>query len=223
MFVHSIDGNKFVDDKLRAGTWTDPMPGNYPNDRIDYSIAVRSKGAITVSMIPNWEEKCKQEPLQSGKDNLGMWKFALGSGIKTSKIKDGTSKTVVCSEVLTVDGAAGDARSSEDIRGVWMCGSMGASTYSHMTSPNSPVWDNINGCEANVPRDMPEDSPLRCKHINATGEKTGDTYAAARSQHPGGVVAGKADASVGFYPDAIDLKIWRALATRAGRDRSDEN
>jgi prepilin-type N-terminal cleavage/methylation domain-containing protein len=218
-YLHSIDLNKYVDERLKSETFKDPVTGT----NIDYALAVRSRGAITVTMIEDWENKAKQSPVQSGADNLGMWKFGFGRGVKTSKIKDGVSKTVVVSEVLTVDGSSGsNARLSEDIRGVWVCASMGASTYSHMTAPNSPIYDNINGCETNSPRDIAADSPLRCKEVPASGNKTGDTYAAARSQHPGGVVAGKADASVGFYADGIDLNIWRALATRAGRDRSDQ-
>jgi hypothetical protein len=51
----------------------------------------------------------------------------------------------------------------------------------------------------------------------------GDTYAAARSQHNGGVVTGRADGSVGFYADDVDEEIWWALATRAAGDRADEN
>ena len=45
---------------------------------------------------------------------------------------------------------------------------------------------------------------------------TGD--AAARSQHPDGVVALSGDGHVGFYSDSIDLFVWRALATYAGSD-----
>ena len=43
-------------------------------------------------------------------------------------------------------------------------------------------------------------------------------YAAARSQHPGGVMAVSGDGHVGFYSDSIDLFVWRALATYAGND-----
>jgi prepilin-type processing-associated H-X9-DG protein len=40
--------------------------------------------------------------------------------------------------------------------------------------------------------------------------------AAARSAHPGGVVAAMADGSVRFVGDAIDINVWRAMATRSG-------
>jgi len=38
----------------------------------------------------------------------------------------------------------------------------------------------------------------------------------AKSQHPGGVNLAKADGSVGFQSESIDLFIWRALGTRNG-------
>jgi prepilin-type processing-associated H-X9-DG protein len=41
-------------------------------------------------------------------------------------------------------------------------------------------------------------------------------WRAARSNHPGGVNGLLADGSAGFYSDAIDLRVWQALATRAG-------
>jgi prepilin-type N-terminal cleavage/methylation domain-containing protein len=213
IYLHSIDGNRYVDERLKNETFQDPVPGMSPGDNIDYSLAISSRGAMTVIMIANWEIKVRQQ--RYGMNSLGMWKFAFGRGVKTKDIDDGVSKTVVVSEVLTVDG---NTRFSRDIRGVWMCSSMGASTYSHLSSPNSTMPDHINACETDNPRDIADDSPLRCQEVPATGDSAGDTYAAARSQHPGGVVAGRADASAGFYADTIDLKIWRALATRAGGD-----
>ena len=43
-------------------------------------------------------------------------------------------------------------------------------------------------------------------------------WRAARSNHPGGVNGLLADGSVGFYSDSIDLRVWQALATRAGNE-----
>ena len=164
-----------------------------------------------------------------------MWKFGYGKGVKGSKIKDGTSNTVVASEVLTVDGNVRQ-QNSDDIRGVWISSSMGASVYTHgyinedgtqslggLTPNNVQVMDAINGCETDSRgRDIPVDSPLRCRLVRARGDKGGDTYASARSQHPGGVVTARADGSVQFVPDGIDQRIWYALGTRARKDRADD-
>jgi prepilin-type processing-associated H-X9-DG protein len=41
-------------------------------------------------------------------------------------------------------------------------------------------------------------------------------YAAARSDHPGGVNVAIADGSVRFVDELIDTSVWRGLATKAG-------
>ncbi len=46
----------------------------------------------------------------------------------------------------------------------------------------------------------------------------GNTYAAARSRHPGGVNLAMVDGSVGFVPDTVDFSVWQALATIANSD-----
>jgi hypothetical protein len=118
-----------VDNRLQTETFTDPVPGMSPGDQIDYSLAFRSRGAITVTMIDDWGNRVLQQRMPGRWDTSSMhetWKWAWGLGVKSSSIVDGTSKTVVVSEVWTVDGSAGsNARFSEDIRGVWACSSLG--------------------------------------------------------------------------------------------------
>ena len=80
----------------------------------------------------------------------GEWKYAQGQGIRTPQIKDGTSRTIVVSEVLNWDGAERNQEYSEDIRGVWTLGSMGASLYTHKYGPNSPMPDRINACDTRL-------------------------------------------------------------------------
>src|SRR5262249_15473374 len=46
-------------------------------------------------------------------------------------------------------------------------------------------------------------------------------HLAARSYHPGGVNVVRADGSVTFVRDNIDMAIWRAFGTRAGRETVD--
>lgn len=228
---------------LGSGSYIESIEGNRPLeaqhlrniDDKNYGAAKRSRGVITVRMIPNWQNKVKagvpdQHP--------GIWKFAHGSGTRTSQIKDGTSKTIVISEVLTVDDNEGQGRIlSKDIRGVWTSPSMGASTYTHghpesnsnrvtritllpnsLGSENSALRDNINSCAQSIPLD----SPLVCDSVPVQGRRAGDTWAAARSAHPGGVIAGRADGSVGFYPDGTDENVWYALGTRSAGDRVED-
>ena len=98
---------------------------------------------------------------------------------------------------------------TEDIRGAWTIASMGASTYSHFSTPNSNSPDAINGCGSKTVQ-----AAFLCELIEPTGDRTGNTHAAARSEHPGGVVVAKADGSVRFFSDNVSPNIWSQLATR---------
>jgi prepilin-type N-terminal cleavage/methylation domain-containing protein len=210
-YTESIDGSAEIDAILEAT----PMDTQTPP-----RVRELLRGAITISIIKNPSGKSNED----AEENKGIWKFGRGHGVKSRKIKDGTSKTMVASEVLTVDGRAGsDASSSEDTRGAWVSPSMGASTYSHFTLPNSTKPDRINGCEDDAPQDIPLGSLLICENQSASGRSAGDTWAAARSQHNGGVVGARADGSVGFYTNDTDQFIWWALGTRAANDRVDTN
>ena len=194
-YFQSIDNNPNVDERLE------------PPEKL-------LRGVITVGMIPGWKKVNQRENDQS---IAGQWKYGRGKGVKTRKISDGTSKTIVISEVLTVDGS-GRGQFANDIRGTWVVASMGASTYSHFTTPNSTQPDVINSCE----RRLPENSPLICEEKRPSrSPSAAQTYAAARSKHTGGVVAGRADGSVGFYSDDSAPEVWAALGTRSGKDRTD--
>ena len=97
---------------------------------------------------------------------------------------------------------------------------MGASTYSHLTGPNAIKPDEINGCIKT--EETPPNSPLLCVAKRPSrSPSAAQTFAAARSKHNGGVVAGRAVGSVGFYADDIQIDVWQALATRARSDRTD--
>ena len=218
-----------------AGTYVESLDCSYPVATILRSPFLpatqkqtrRLSGVITVQIIPiriraRWDIYGKhlaatetihcESPLPKG-----HWKWAFGKGVKLRRIKDGLAGTMLLSEVLTVDGSGETSAVSEDIRGVWVTASMGGSTYSHFSAPNSQLPDRINGCE-NDPDDLPSGSSLRCTTAPATGAAAGDTFAAARSNHIGGVMGAMADGSVHFYSNEIDLRLWRSLATRAGRD-----
>ncbi len=169
------------------------------------------RGAFGIVMIPGWE----QSPTGLGNFALGKWKMARGHGTKFQQIADGTSNTLMLSEVIAVD-------SSTDGRGGWALQSMGSSNFSAKWEPNAQGTgidpetqqsaskaDRIAMCDR---INIPEGDPLRCEMHRSSD----DVWAAARSRHGGGVNAAMCDASVRFVPDEIDLRAWRALATRAG-------
>ena len=208
-YLESIDGSSLIDDYLTS-----------QNNGLDAKGNVRKqkRGVITVAVI----ESRALGTGENDKADAGIWKYGHGKGTQGRKIKDGTSKSIVVSEVLTVDGkSGGNAQLSDDIRGAWVSPSMGASTYSHFTTPNSSVKDTINGCERDE-KDIPPNSNMACESKPARGNSSGDTFAAARSKHVGGVVAGRADGSVGFYTDDTNELVWAALGTRSGGDKVED-
>jgi prepilin-type N-terminal cleavage/methylation domain-containing protein len=216
-YTECIDKSQLVDDLLESTPTV-----KHPETNRDL-IRKNLRGVVTTMIIP--PVRNAQGRIVTGENSAamaGMWKFGHGKGVATRKIKDGTSKTVVVSEVLTVDGRSGsDATASEDIRGAWALPTMGGAAYTHWVRPNSTLPDIINGCEDDV-ADIPAGSNLLCQEKAPRGQTAGDTYAAARSKHNGGVVAGRADGSVGFYADDVDINVWLALGTRGYGDRVEE-
>ena len=223
---------------LGSGTYLESIERNRPlfdkyfskGSRESQDIVRKSRGVMTVSMLRQWETRKKMPDRFKG-----IWRFGHGQGTKAKHIKDGHSKTILLAEVVPVDDLEGFGNKfSKDIRGVWASSSMGASTYTHgypmsdddhtnrvTLTPNAVGElgrDHINSCAST----LPEDSPFACIGVKPTGDEAGNTWAAARSEHPGGIVAGRADGSIGFYTNETDAKIWYALGTRAGSEQIDE-
>jgi prepilin-type N-terminal cleavage/methylation domain-containing protein/prepilin-type processing-associated H-X9-DG protein len=166
------------------------------------------RGAFGIVMLDGWEGRSVQPKA------LGKWKMGLGQGTRFAQITDGATNTILISEVVGVD-------SKIDARGGWVLQTMGASNFSAKWGPNAqgvgidpetneslPRHDRIAICDPRIPAD----DPLFCEMHRISGQ----VWAAARSRHAGGVNAAMCDASVRFVPDAIDLRTWRALATRDG-------
>jgi prepilin-type N-terminal cleavage/methylation domain-containing protein/prepilin-type processing-associated H-X9-DG protein len=125
----------------------------------------------------------------------------LGKGSTIPSISDGTSNTVLISEVL--------ANSiSQDGRGVWYAAWSGGNNFTAFTTPNSVTADQIVCCSQS-PR-MP------CTQLRAGPPTGGQTFAAARSNHSGGVNAAMGDGSVRFVRDSIAPATWVALNTARG-------
>jgi len=138
--------------------------------------------------------------------------FQVGGGPHTESIRtladlqDGTSKTILASEVLS--GKVEDpANRIWDTRGLWSWSGMGAICYTHRNTPNSSVGDAM---WANVGQDCADMPDMPCDPTHGTQHD--EFHAAARSRHPGGVNAVFADGHVIFTSDTIDLVIWQRLA-----------
>jgi len=147
---------------------------------------------------------------QSGASARGMFKLASAKGSTSASMRiDGPSKTMLVSEVLGY-------RSQEDGRGAWLWSGMGGAAYTAWTPPNArgtegdeDLYDHIRLCGA-------EDDNREKFQCEEHRPGNGQTYAAARSAHPGGVVVVFGDNHTTFITDMIDLNIWRAMATRRG-------
>ncbi|QDV19315.1 putative major pilin subunit [Gimesia panareensis] len=134
--------------------------------------------------------------------------FGNNSAIAMRDIIDGTSNTLALSELkFRLQSSTGP--SSQDTRGTWAYGAMGADVFSAQTGPNSSSPDGIWGC-----RNYPEEG-MPCIQI---GSPYTEMYSAARSYHTGGVQGAMADGSVRFFSENIDLTLWQALSTRGGRE-----
>ncbi len=126
----------------------------------------------------------------------------MGRPVKLTSIVDGTSNTLMVSEVL-------QGRSS-DLRGFTWWG--GAAGFTTEQPPNTrTVPDVMTGATACV---VPTNPPMPCVN-NST--PTAARRQGARSLHSGGgVMAAMCDGSIRFVRDSIDIWAWRAASTAAG-------
>lgn len=143
-------------------------------------------------------------------------RFGSGKGTRIVAITDGTSNTIIFSEVVPFHDALDSASSSapsgrnRDGRGATMYPGLGGSAFVTFTQPNSATPDTMMMCDSRIPATHPD--KLQC----TPNWSDGNQWVAARSRHTGGVNAALADGSVRFYRDGIDLATWRALGTKSG-------
>lgn len=119
--------------------------------------------------------------------------------------KDGTSNTIIISEGLVPHETGWGGPMGSILYGV-----MGGSLYSHNLTPNSSSPDEVYG---KVPS---EGYTAPCVEIAPAywwNQNAHFAHAAARSAHPGGVLAARADGSVAYYANDISQVVWRGLGT----------
>ena len=174
----------------------DPVTGN----------RVRTAGVFGVAKL---RETSRVNQSHNDETMKGRWKAGLGLGTRIAQITDGTSNTMLVSEILAV-------KDQFDGRGAWVWPGMGGSAFTAKFPPNSYQTDVIPACGKITSLTGTEvgTDPRGCLLNNTDGE----VWASARSRHPGGVVVAMADGSSHFISESIDLTIWKALATRAGKE-----
>ena len=123
--------------------------------------------------------------------------FYAASTTRLADVTDGTSNTLMTSELLVTPNSLGT-----DVRGRYYNDAhAGTTLFTTLNPPNSSVLDVI----------------AYCKTIPAAPCTTGTSnqFVSARSAHPGGVNVSLADASVRFVSNNVNGGTWLALGTRA--------
>ncbi len=130
--------------------------------------------------------------------NMSGSATVTASSFKFSDVRDGLSNTILVSEMLQATGS--------DLRGFsWWGGAAGFTTYlpPNSFSPDVPYQNCVNRPALNLPCVTPPTAAL-------------PAMLGSRSQHIAGVLSVMGDGSVHFFGDAINLFVWRGLATTRG-------
>lgn len=132
----------------------------------------------------------------------------FGVSRSIAKVTDGTSHTVMLSEVVS---GSDSSDQTADYRGTWWV-DQGVG-YSHWRTPNNPQPDRMGDAPgtADYTSTKPGLPPIRKGPGGWGGWMT-----AARSRHPGGVLAANADGSVRFVDETITSDVWTALGSMDG-------
>lgn len=140
--------------------------------------------------------------------------FGVNRGARISEITDGTSNTLLLSELIC--GGTCTIRCAQ----VYDEGPVFMQDY----TPNDLTPDLVRWCD-------PEDAnrgPAPCAPGSGTygggilGNNFNKVVHAARSRHPGGANTAMCDASVRFVSESIALRIWQSLGTPAGGEVTGE-
>lgn len=131
-----------------------------------------------------------------GRNLNGM--FYCYSNTKFGSLTDGTSNTLMASEVLVAPDTT-----AHDLRGRYYNTWQGNVLFSTLYPPNTPVGDRSNYCIGGPRRP--------CQALTAT-----NTVQSVRSNHTGGANFLLGDASVRFIGSTVNLAVYQANGTRQG-------
>jgi prepilin-type processing-associated H-X9-DG protein len=122
---------------------------------------------------------------------------------------DGTSNTMIFGEYLT---GLSQHEAPNDLRGVHWIDVPGMSQLYTQSAPNSASPDLFNPSARFCPPsyNRPE------LNLPCGGGSLNEVTAASRSRHPGGVNVLKADGSVHFVSQNINLSTWQAMGSISG-------
>ena len=137
--------------------------------------------------------------------------FGFNHGARLGDISDGTSHTLLTSELIPGGTCSIRGAISYDEGPVFMV------DY----TPNDPTPDLVRWCDAGD-GDSAARSPCARSSGTLGGGVLGNTLnmilQTSRSMHPGGVNSGLCDGSVRFVGDDVSLDVWHWLGTPAGAE-----
>jgi prepilin-type N-terminal cleavage/methylation domain-containing protein/prepilin-type processing-associated H-X9-DG protein len=147
-------------------------------------------------------------PLNLG-DEQGRSPFFMNFGARFSQITDGTSNTLMWSEVLQTPWIQTAGMAFVDRRGRMWNDDTYCYEFSTRIGPNSPKGD-FGFCDPNS-----ENPKWPCDPASSglTSASAFSTYMAARSRHPNGVNASMCDGSTRFITNNINLTTWVAASS----------
>jgi hypothetical protein len=119
--------------------------------------------------------------------------------VKLTTITDGTSNTLLLSEVIMAP------NTMFDVRGDVINNDRGCFNFMTVNTPNSSVPDRLVFYGANPDPMMPSTS-------------SSNALVAARSRHTAGVNATMGDASVRFVTNSVNTAAWQAMGTMNGNE-----
>lgn len=184
----------------------DVPPNQKEGDAIHWAYSTYSANIGTKSYITAGQQKTGSTRNSKGYDQTNpietrgpldkVFKEKSSTGIRMSRITDGTSSTVMLGEVRIFEGL--------DYRGVpYLSDSM----YTHDVVPNDGVDDDLQElCENWVDIGGP------CTRVGVAAARR----MTSRSNHPGGVHLLFVDGHTEFYSDDVNVLTWQAIATRSG-------
>jgi prepilin-type N-terminal cleavage/methylation domain-containing protein/prepilin-type processing-associated H-X9-DG protein len=204
------DNLKFVT-KNQISAYTCPSDSITANPSIISGVTfhnyVANNGNTTVARTVTFGKKL------DGKDNIYrgapfVWVTSWNSNpqvVRLADISDGLSNTLAFSE--TVQGRDGDLRGF-----AWWHSGAHFETYLAPNSTQPDILEAIGYCKAQNISNPPCDGPTT----------SNPQHIAARSRHPNGVQATMCDGSVRFVSQSVNLDVWRAAGSAAGREPAGE-
>jgi prepilin-type N-terminal cleavage/methylation domain-containing protein len=127
--------------------------------------------------------------------------------VPLKKITDGTSKTLLASELIQGQG--------NDLRGR-IVGYADGGAFTAWNTPNAALPDILPPGQCFPPPGEAMNPP--CAIQNAVPAVSNPRYLTSRSRHSGGVNSLLGDGAIDFFSDDIDLQTWRALASTQGEE-----